>query len=196
MHRYFIIHKPYNMLSQFTREGNRTSLKDLYNFPSDVYPLGRLDADSEGLLILTSDTQLNNLLLNPAFKHKRTYLVQVEGEITDEALDKLSGGIAINVNGKILKTLPAIAEKVQQPGWLTERNPPVRYRKSIPTSFLTLTLNEGKNHQVRKMTAATGFPTLRLIRIAIEQLQLEGLRPGEVKELGRTEFYRLLKVQL
>lgn len=196
MHRYFIIHKPYNMLSQFTREGNRTSLKDLYNFPSDVYPLGRLDADSEGLLVLTSDTQLNNLLLNPAFKHKRTYLVQVEGELTDEALDILSGGITIYVKGKMHKTLPAIAEKVQQPVWLTERNPPVRYRKSIPTSFLTLTLNEGKNHQVRKMTAATGFPTLRLIRIAIEQLQLEGLGPGEVKELGRTEIYRLLKVQL
>lgn len=196
MHRYFIIHKPYNMLSQFTREGNRTSLKDLYNFPSDVYPLGRLDADSEGLLVLTSDTQLNNLLLNPAFKHKRTYLVQVEGELTDEALDILSGGITIYVKGKMHRTLPAIAEKVQQPGWLTERNPPVRYRKSIPTSFLTLTLNEGKNHQVRKMTAATGFPTLRLIRIAIEQLQLEGLGPGEVKELGRTEIYRLLKVQL
>lgn len=180
------------MLSQFTHEVNRESLKDLFNFPPDVYPLGRLDADSEGLLILTNDKKLNHLLLNPSFQHKRTYLTQVEGEINPEAIKLLEKGVTISVNGKRYQTLPAKAEIVMQPDWLEERNPPIRYRKSIPTSFVTLTLYEGKNHQVRKMTAAVGFPTLRLMRIAIEDLKLEGLKAGEVKEVRRGELLKAL----
>lgn len=180
------------MLSQFSREGDKAgprsaTLADLtYNFPGDVYPVGRLDADSEGLLLLTNDKSLNHHLLNPKFRHNRTYYVQVEGALTGEACRQLSEGVTISVDGKPYATLPADARIMAEPG-LPERNPPIRYRASIPTSWLSISLHEGKNRQVRKMTAAVGFPTLRLVRWAIETLTAEHMTPGQVRELGRAD---------
>lgn len=180
------------MLSQFSKDGNNATLSDLFNFPKDVYPVGRLDSDSEGLLILTNDKNLNYKLLQPKFKHRRTYWVQVDGAINNEALEKLQKGVIIKINGKDYKTLPSEVRILENPINIDERNPPIRFRKNIPTSWIELTLTEGKNRQVRKMTAAVGFPTLRLIRVKIKQLELFPMRSGEVKEISRNEIYRLL----
>lgn len=173
------------MLSQFTKEGDHPTLADLdYEFPKDVYPVGRLDADSEGLLLLTNDNFLKTRLLDPKRAHKRNYLVQVEGQITTEACNKLASGVEISVNGKKYKTLPAKATLIDEP-YLPPRNPPVRFRAQIPTSWIEVSLHEGKNRQVRKMTASVGFPTLRLVRHKIaDVLSFEGLNPGDVKEIG------------
>ncbi|HEV7230801.1 MAG TPA: pseudouridine synthase [Bacteroidia bacterium] len=194
--RYYILYKPYLMLSQFSPEaGGKPTLADLnYHFPKDVYPVGRLDAESEGLLLLTNDKQLNHLLLEPSYGHERTYLVQVDGEITEDACSELKKGMEIKLNDRIHKTLPAQADKIKPPSWLRERVPPVRFRKNIPTSWIRLTLTEGKNHQVRKMTAKTGFPTLRLIRESMGKLNVEGLVPGTVKELKKEDVYSLLDI--
>lgn len=191
---YFLIYKPYLMLSQFSREGDKPTLADLdFDFPTDVYPVGRLDADSEGLLLLTNDKQLNHRLLNPKFRHNRTYYVQVEGSLTDEACQRLSAGVTISVDGKAYDTLPGKAISIDTPN-LPERNPPIRFRASIPTSWLSISLHEGKNRQVRKMTAAVGFPTLRLVRWAIESLTAEGMMPGQVRKLSRTELLNALRL--
>jgi 23S rRNA pseudouridine2457 synthase len=171
------------MLSQFTSEGGHPSLKDLdYNFPTDVYPVGRLDHDSEGLLILTNDKSLNQNVLNPKFKLFKTYLAQVEGEINKKSLIELAKGVTIKHKGKVHHT--ASSKALIFDGIIPEeRNPPIRFRQNIPTSWLTLAISEGKNRQVRKMTAAVGFPTLRLIRFKIGELTLGELCSGEVKEL-------------
>ncbi|GAA4396266.1 pseudouridine synthase [Nibrella viscosa] len=180
---YFLIYKPYLTLSQFSKEGDKPTLADLdFPFEKDIYPVGRLDSDSEGLLLLTNDKQLNHRLLNPKFRHQRTYYVQVDGQITDEAIRQLSQGVTITVDGKPYTTLPAQVRVIPEPG-LPERNPPIRYRANIPTTWVSITLQEGKNRQVRKMTAAVGFPTLRLVRWAIEKLTAAGMQPGEVREL-------------
>ncbi|KAF0150549.1 MAG: pseudouridine synthase [Ignavibacteria bacterium] len=181
--RYFILYKPYGVLNQFTDGENRPTLASLYSFPKDVYPVGRLDMDSEGLLLLTNDKQLTERLLNPKNKHEREYFVQVEGTPTKEALQKLISGVAIE--GK--KTLPAKAMLIDDPNF-PPRNPPIRERKTIPTSWISLTLIEGKNRQVRKMTAAVGFPTLRLVRVRIDNLILSDLKAGEVKEISGKEI--------
>ena len=192
---YFLIYKPYMMLSQFSREGDKMTLADLdYDFPKDVYPVGRLDADSEGLLLLTNDKQLNHRLLNPKFRHNRTYYVQVEGELTPEACCQLAEGVTISVDGKPYHSLPAMAQIMSEPA-LPERNPPIRHRVNIPTSWLSILLHEGKNRQVRKMTAAVGFPTLRLVRWAIEELTASTMLPGQVRELSRTELLQGLKMK-
>ncbi len=181
------------MLSQFTKEGDHKTLADLgFNFPKDVYPVGRLDSDSEGLLFLTNDKTINHQLLDPKFKHNRTYLAQVEGLFTEEAKATLQKGVTISVEGTKYQTSPCKVEIVPEPDNLPERNPPIRFRKNIPTSFVKLTLHEGKNRQVRKMTAAVGFPTLRLIRIGIEKIGSDKLKPGEVMELHDTEIPALL----
>lgn len=193
-YHYFAIYKPFGVLSQFSPEGEHLGLGSLFDFPSDVYPLGRLDADSEGLLILSNDTSLNHKLLDPKNSHWRTYWVQVEGEITPGALHALREGVSISIQKKVYKTLPAQAGLLDLPVSLPERNPPVRYRKSIPTSWIFLTLREGKNRQVRRMTAAVGFPTLRLVRAAIEGLRLDKMLPGDVRELNREELYSQLKI--
>jgi 23S rRNA pseudouridine2457 synthase len=159
-----------------------------------VYPVGRLDADSEGLLLLTNDKQLNHRLLNPKFRHNRTYYVQVEGELTNEACQKLTQGVTISVDGKPYHTLPADARPLAEPD-LPARNPPIRYRASIPTSWLAISLHEGKNRQVRKMTAAVGFPTLRLVRWAIENLTAEGMAPRDVRELSGAEVMQGLRIE-
>lgn len=177
------------MLSQFSREGDKPTLADLsFDFPKDVYPVGRLDADSEGLLILTNDPALNHRLLNPKHRHERTYWVQVEGQITAEACQKLQKGVMININGKPYHTLPAKVAFLADEPPLPERIPPIRFRQSIPTSWIALTLHEGKNRQVRRMTAAVGFPTLRLVRWAIQNIKLHQMQPAEVMEVEKTIF--------
>ncbi|GAB2593143.1 pseudouridine synthase [Spirosoma areae] len=182
------------MLSQFSREGDKPTLADVdFDFPTDVYPVGRLDADSEGLLLLTNDKQLNHRLLNPKFRHNRTYYVQVEGVLTDEACRWLSVGVTISVDGKPYHTLPADPQIINEP-ILPERTPPIRYRASLPTSWLSIALHEGKNRQVRKMTAGVGFPTLRLVRWAIESLTAGGMTPGQVREISRAEVLGGLKI--
>ena len=210
MHRYFIIYKPFGMLSQFSKEpssanasegkGDHATLADLnFNFPKDVYPVGRLDSDSEGLLLLTNDITINHKLLDPKFKHKRTYLAQVEGIFSEEAKLKLEKGVSISVDGTLYKTLPCTVALHPLPlgegqGGVAPRNPPIRFRKNIPTSFVKITLHEGKNRQVRKMTAAVGFPTLRLIRIAIDKIELGDMKPGEVKEINSKEIFGSLGI--
>ncbi len=194
MYHYFAIFKPFGMLSQFTSEGAHATLANLnFKFPIDVYPVGRLDADSEGIILLTNDKRVNSKLLEPANKHRRKYLVQLEGEVTNEALVQLEKGVKLNDKGSKYETLPAKATIIIPPE-LPERNPPVRFRKSIPTSWIELIIHEGKNRQIRKMTAAIGFPTLRLVRVEIEDLKLEKMENGFVQEISKSVFYSQLKL--
>ncbi|MFM2135542.1 MAG: hypothetical protein RL021_942 [Bacteroidota bacterium] len=191
--RYFSVYKPFGMMSQFSREGERPVLADLgFQFPKDVYPVGRLDADSEGLLLLTNDRKQTSALLDPSKAHEREYLVQVEGEVTEDALKSLSSGVLISVDGRSYKTNQCVAKKIEEPALLPERLPPVRFRKSIPTSWISISLTEGKNRQVRKMTAAVGFPTLRLLRCRIGSLDLSSWTPGTVEELDFIEFRKAM----
>lgn len=195
MYQYYAVFKPYGMLSQFTSEGGHKTLKDLnFKFPIDVYPVGRLDADSEGLILLTNDKRVNSKLLEPANKHKKKYYIQVEGLITSEAISQLEKGVRLNDKGNIYHTLPATAAIIEEP-LLPERNPPVRFRKNIPTSWLELTIHEGKNRQVRKMTAAVGFPALRLVRVEIEDLRMEKMENEMVVEIDKSGFYSRLKLK-
>lgn len=188
--RYFSIYKPYGMLSQFTDEGGNPGLAHLdFRFPSDCYPLGRLDRDSEGLLLLTNDASVNQRLLDPRNAHPRTYWVQVEGSMGVSDCEKLSNGVIISIDGKEFRTRPALVELIDTPANLPDRTPPVRFRKSIPTSWISLTLTEGKNRQVRKMTAAVGYPTLRLIRVAVGKLALPEWKPGSVTEWSSSDFF-------
>ncbi len=178
--QYIVFYKPFQVLSQFSKEGDKATLADyLKDIPKDVYPVGRLDYDSEGLLLLTNDKSINNQLLNPINEHEKTYWIQVDDDITQEAVQKLEQGVTIKVNGKTHHTKKAKAKKFFSEPKVSDRDPPVRYRKNIPTSWLSLTISEGKNRQVRKMTAAVGYPTLRLIRYAIGRLNIEGLAPGD-----------------
>jgi 23S rRNA pseudouridine2457 synthase len=178
MPQYYIFYKPFQVLSQFTSEGDKKTLADyIQNISKDVYPVGRLDYDSEGLLLLTNDNTLKQKIIDPALKHKKTYWVQVEGEITTEALEHLKEGVWISADGKKHFVKALAVEKINEPS-VPERNPPIRFRKNIPTSWIALTITEGKNRQVRKMTAASGFPTLRLIRYSIGNVTIDGLEPG------------------
>ncbi|WP_394369696.1 pseudouridine synthase [Algoriphagus lutimaris] len=190
MARYFIIYKPFGVLSQFSGEGQ--TLASLFDFPKEVYPVGRLDKDSEGLLLITDDKWLNHHLLNPRFGHQRTYLAQVEGIPTPEALKALGNGVRINVDRKDYLTKPAIAKLLPEAPELPDRDPPIRYRKNVPDSWIELTLIEGKNRQVRKMTAAVGFPTLRLVRKSMEKINILGFKVGEVQELDQETIYHKL----
>jgi 23S rRNA pseudouridine2457 synthase len=196
VYRYFLIYKPFGTLSQFSREGDRPTLSDLgFTFSKDVYPVGRLDADSEGLLLLTNDNFLNHHLLNPRFRHQRTYYVQVDGQVNSDACQALNRGVLIQIDGKPHHTLPAQAQILVEFPTLPERNPPVRFRKNIPTSWLSVALHEGKNRQVRRMTAAVGFPTLRLVRWAIESVLLDNMQPAEVREVEKEWLYQKLKIR-
>jgi 23S rRNA pseudouridine2457 synthase len=187
--KYYIIYKPFQVLSQFTSENSKACLKDFFDVPTDVYPVGRLDYDSEGLLLLTNDKSLNHRLLHPSFAHEREYRVQVEGLITNEALLLLASGITINIDGKPFRTAIAKASRLPDHINIPERNPPIRFRQHIPTSWIKLVITEGKNRQVRKMTATTGFPTLRLIRYRLAGLTLDSLLPGDMIDMNRNDIY-------
>ncbi len=196
MYRYLLFYKPYNVLSQFTDQefsrikGSsgipleaRGTLKDYISVPS-VYPVGRLDQDSEGLLLLTNNGRLQHQLSDPQFQHPRTYWVQVERIPDEAALNQLRSGVVIHN----YRTRPALVQRLLEEPPLPPRQPPVRFRKTVPTSWLEITLTEGRNRQVRRMTAAVGFPTLRLVRIAIAHLCLQGLQPGQWRELTSEEL--------
>ena len=197
-YRYLLLYKPYDVLSQFTDGGSgegsgRSTLKDYVSVP-DVYAVGRLDRDSEGLLLLTNDGSMQHRLSHPKFQHRRQYWVQVERVPSREAIAQLSSGVTI----RGYRTRPAEVKAIVEPD-LPPRNPPVRYRKQIPTAWLEMTLSEGKNRQVRRMTAAVGFPTLRLVRNALFlsdsslSFTLKGLQPGEWRELTAEERRSLPK---
>jgi 23S rRNA pseudouridine2457 synthase len=191
MSSYYTIYKPFQVLSQFSVQDTKRTLADLHRFPKDVYPVGRLDYDSEGLLILTNDTAMNHSLLNPSFGHEREYWVQVEGLITTTAIEYLQEGVTISIEGKAHHTKRCSATAFESHPVVADRYPPIRFRKNVPTSWIKLVLTEGKNRQVRKMTAAVGFPTLRLIRHRIGKLTVNGLQPGEFKEWDRSQIYEL-----
>jgi 23S rRNA pseudouridine2457 synthase len=186
-YRYLIFNKPYGVLTQFTdADGNRPTLKNYINVPS-VYAVGRLDQDSEGLLLLTNNGIVQHKLTDPKFHHPKTYWAQVEGIPTSEAISQLEQG----VNIQTYKTRPAQV-KVLQNQDIPPRHPPIRFRAHIPTTWLEITLTEGKNRQVRKMTAAVGFPTLRLMRVQIGNLKLNQLAIGQWRDLTEQEVKAII----
>lgn len=173
-----LFNKPFQVMSQFSAVDGKQTLADYIQQP-DVYPAGRLDYDSEGLLLLTDDGRLQHLISHPQHKLTKHYLVQVEGQVTDEAIRQLCAGVHLNDG----LTAPALCQPTEAPDWLWPRQPPVRFRAQIPTSWLTLQITEGRNRQVRRMTAAVGFPTLRLIRQQIGPWTLADLQPGTLTNL-------------
>ena len=181
-HSLELVNKPFQMLTQFTSKDGKATLADIVSAP-DMYPAGRLDYDSEGLVLLTDWDALQTRLADPKWNTPKTYLVQVEGVPTNEALDRLQTGVLLNDG----KTLPAEAAFQNEPEWLWPRTPPIRFRKAIPTSWLRLTIREGRNRQVRRMTAAVGFPALRLIRWSVGPWSLEGLAPGAKRVVTEDE---------
>jgi 23S rRNA pseudouridine2457 synthase len=189
---YYFFYKPYKVMSQFSAEGDKETLAPFFkNVSKDVYPVGRLDYDSEGLLLLTNDKTLNHRLLNPLFIHERTYWVQVEGIPTETGLQQLRKGTFINIDGKEYKTKPAKAIWMKEAPEVPYRNPPIRHRENIPTSWLAITLTEGKNRQVRKMTASVNLPTLRLIRHSIGKVTLGEMQPGDVLKANDSLIQKL-----
>ncbi len=194
--RLVLLHKPFQVICQFSPDGMHSTLADIFAQAHDqkvtnttgLYPAGRLDYDSEGLLLLTNHGPWQARISHPRHKLNKTYLVQVEGDISEEA-------IALLLSGVMLKDGPAhalSARRVSDLSDIAERNPPVRFRAHIPTSWLELTINEGRNRQVRRMTAAVGFPTLRLIRTAVGPWQLNALKPGESREIPNEEVIKVL----
>jgi len=180
-------HKPYGVLSQFTKEAPDHRTLAEFGFEKNVYPIGRLDWDSEGLLMMSDDRYWTDRLLNPRYGHPRTYHVQVERVATEEALAQLRKGVALQ--GEMTK--PCAARLLDDPGY-PGRSVPIRFRLNVPTSWIEVTLTEGKNRQVRRMTAAVGFPALRLIRVAIGQYRLGDLGPGQKRELLAVDSKLLL----
>lgn len=195
-HKTFALYKPFGVLSQFRSEGSRPGLETLgLGLPKDVWPIGRLDADSEGLLLLTNDMALRAELTEPHFNHPRTYCVQVEGQVKPDLLEALMQPMTLRINKREVVTKRAQAQEILEPAWFPPRNPPIRFRQSIPTSWLQLVLREGKNRQVRRMTAAVGLPTLRLVRTAVGALKLEslGLQLGESLALSAEQVKSTLE---
>jgi 23S rRNA pseudouridine2457 synthase len=187
--QYFIIYKPKGCLSQFSKEHGKTALGDLFDFAKDIYPVGRLDQDSEGLLILSNNKSINALLLNPKNGHWRTYWVQVSGQIDKKSIKELEHGVDIFIQKEKHKTLPAKVKKGLPP-----KNIPHLRIAEKNTSWLRISLQEGKNRQVRKMTAKVGFPTLRLVRTDIELLNLGDLKPGDFKQMDKIQLFSKLKI--
>ena len=189
MNHYFIIYKPYLVLSQFSAVEQKKTLADFFEVPRDVYPVGRLDHDSEGLLLLTNDARVNHRLLDPTFAHEREYWVQVDGAIHAEAIQQLQKGVTINVAGKLYPAKASAVSLFETDPLVPDRYPPIRFRKEIPAPWISMILAEGKNRQVRKMTAKVGFPTLRLVRYRIEALSLEKMQPGDIIEISESIIY-------
>ena len=179
MARIVLFNKPYGVICQFSGDGSRPTLKNWIAVP-EVYPAGRLDTDSEGLLVLTDDGRVQHRIAHPQRKLTKTYLVQVEGEPDSDALARLAGGVDVGP----FVSQPCTVREVAEPEWLWPRDPPVRFRKTVPTAWLEIDLHEGKNRQVRRMTATVGLPTLRLIRIAVGPWRLDGLAPGQWCEVA------------
>ena len=188
MSQIYLFNKPYGVLTQFTDSNDRPVLADYIDVTA-IYPAGRLDKDSEGLLLLTDDGKLQQAVSDPAFKLAKTYLVQVEGIPGDDALDKLRAGVELKDG---MTRTAKVLRLEGEPKGLWQRNPPVRYRASIPDCWIEITIKEGRNRQVRRMTAAVGHPTLRLIRKAIGDFRLDGLLPGELKQLSADKVKKFI----
>ncbi len=184
---YFVLYKPDGVMTQFSPVPGKETLAAFGPFPADVYPVGRLDEDSEGLILLTNDGTLQHRLSEPRYRHRRTYLVQVEREPHPDALSALRAGVIIGG----VRTLPAAVRLLRDDPVLPPKRTPVRFRKTVPTSWLEVTLREGKNRQVRRMTAAVGHPALRVVRISLGTLTLDGLSPGESRRLKKGEVAKL-----
>jgi 23S rRNA pseudouridine2457 synthase len=187
MSRILLLNKPYEVLCQFTDNEGRRTLAEIIS-EKGLYPAGRLDRDSEGMVLLTDDGSLQHCIAHPKHKMPKTYWVQVEGEPDNSALQRLRSGVEL----KDGITQPATVERLEEPD-IWPRDPPIRFRENIPTSWLALTISEGRNRQVRRMTAAVGFPTLRLVRWAIGPWQLDGLQPGQWRELPEEEIQAFVR---
>lgn len=183
-----LLNKPFRVLTRFTAEDDKATLRDFVAAPG-MYPAGRLDYDSEGLVLLTNWGALQTRLADPQWKSPKTYFVQVEGEPQDSALAQLRRGVKLNDG----MTLPAQAQTVAEPDWLWPRDPPIRFRKAIPTAWMTLTIREGRNRQVRRMTAAVGHPTLRLIRWSVGPWSIERLGPGEFRKVAQEQVESFMR---
>jgi 23S rRNA pseudouridine2457 synthase len=184
--RYILFYKPYNVLSQFSPEPGKQTLKDYLTLPKDIYPVGRLDYDSEGLLLLTNDNAVKKKLTDPTAEHPKTYFAQVERLPDEQALETLRRGVMIEGN----RTKPAEVMLLTDDPGFPERSTPIRFRKNVPTAWISIVLREGRNRQVRKMSAAVGHPTLRLVRTAIGSLAIGTLHPGEWREVTRNEILK------
>lgn len=187
--KYFALNKPYGVLSQFSEEAGHPGLGSVYDFPPDVYPVGRLDRDSEGLLLLTNDKSVNQKLLNPKNKRRKRYWAQIENVPSTASIEKLQNGVRFKAKGKEYTSEKCSVREIQPK--IEERNPPIRQRKNIPTSWIELEISEGKNRQVRKMCAAIGHPCLRLVRVGIEDFLLDF---KGVIELEKSRFFKLLNL--
>ncbi|MGB5025414.1 MAG: pseudouridine synthase [Saprospiraceae bacterium] len=193
-YKYYLFNKPFGVMSQFSKEQHdQKSLKDHLNVPVDVYPVGRLDKDSEGLLLLTNDPSVNSKILHPSNKLPKTYWVQIEGKPDKLKLQKLQSGVKIRIDGS-LYLVKALTIRILEPDPVVPpRDPPIRFRKTVPDSWIEISIDEGKNRQVRRMLAAIGYPVLRLIRISIAKIQLLDLKPGTSKEILKSELIASLK---
>lgn len=185
-----LFNKPFQVLSQFTSTDGKQCLRDFLSAPG-MRAAGRLDYDSEGMLLLTDSGTLQTRLADPKWKVQKIYLAQVEGEVAESALEKLRKGVELNDG----RTLPALAERIEEPEWLWPRTPPIRLRKAIPTSWIRLAIREGRNRQVRRMTAAVGFPTLRLVRWAVGPWTLQGLPHAQYREVDETEIASFIRAR-
>jgi len=185
MNRYILFYKPYAVLTQFSPEEGKQTLSDFMSLPKDIYPVGRLDFDSEGILLLTNDNDVKHTLTDPLFRHPKTYLVQIERVPDEEALERLRNGVIIERK----KTSPAEVRLLTEEPVLPPRSAPIRFRKTVPTAWIELTIAQGRNRQVRKMTAAVGHPTLRLVRVKIGNITAGSLLPGEWRDITKEEIF-------